>query len=341
MPTSKLHTLIVALFVLVLAASAPNAVRAMDFTDAAGRHVVIPDHIQRVMAAGPPAQVLIYAVAPGKMVGWVRAPGESAKAFLLPAVRDLPAHGRITGKDGGVDPKAIQALKPDLIVDVGDVTPAYAALADRVQAATGIPYVLLDGQLAATPATIRTLASFIGDSAGAEPLAAFAEGVLSASKAAQNLPAQPTVYYAHNGDGLETALPGSINAEVIEAAGARNAAAPLGKGGFAKATIDQIAAWNPDMILALDPDLARLLVTDKAWAGVAATRQNHVLNAPDLPFGWIDTPPGVNRLIGVMWLIDRLHPSAGMFDLADRTRQYYHLFYHVDLSDEQVQHLLR
>jgi hypothetical protein len=44
------------------------------FIDSAGRAVVLPDSIERVMAAGPPASVLLYALAPEMMVGWVREP---------------------------------------------------------------------------------------------------------------------------------------------------------------------------------------------------------------------------------------------------------------------------
>lgn len=56
-------------------------------TDSAGRSVEIPDRITRVFAAGPPASVLLYVLAPEKMIGWVRAPRESEKPFLLPARR--------------------------------------------------------------------------------------------------------------------------------------------------------------------------------------------------------------------------------------------------------------
>ena len=38
--------------------------RAADFTDSAGRRVLLPDHIDRVLTAGPTADVLVFVLAP-------------------------------------------------------------------------------------------------------------------------------------------------------------------------------------------------------------------------------------------------------------------------------------
>ena len=47
--------------------AAPAAART--FVDAAGRSVEIRDRIERVLVAGPPAQVFVYVLAPEKMIG--------------------------------------------------------------------------------------------------------------------------------------------------------------------------------------------------------------------------------------------------------------------------------
>jgi iron complex transport system substrate-binding protein len=77
-----------------------SAAEAHEITDAAGRKVEIPDKISRVLAAGPPAAVLVYVLAPDKLTGWVQAPSDAEKPFLIPSVRGLPAYGRLTGKGG-------------------------------------------------------------------------------------------------------------------------------------------------------------------------------------------------------------------------------------------------
>jgi iron complex transport system substrate-binding protein len=69
------------------AAFAQEPTRAI--TNSAGRRVELPQRISRVLAAGPPASILLYTLAPEKMIGWVRTPGPAEKAFLLESVHRL------------------------------------------------------------------------------------------------------------------------------------------------------------------------------------------------------------------------------------------------------------
>lgn len=316
--------------------------RAWTFTDAAGRTVDIPDAPGRVLAAGPPAAVLIYALAPDKLAGWVRAPNEAEKEFLAAPYRDLPGLGRLTGKGGTANIEMILAQKPDLILDVGSVDPTYASLADRVQEQTGIPYVLIDGRFDRTPETLREAGRVLAVPEAGETAAAFAETALarlSADLAATPAEQRPRVYYGRGPDGLETGLAGSINTEVLAAAGALNVAEGAGAGGLAEVSLEQVLVWDPEVILAQDPEFARELRADPAWAGVAAVREGRIYVSPALPFGWFDAPPGINRIIGVDWL--RYVLQGGSIDeLRGRARDFYALFYHVDLSDAQLDQLL-
>jgi len=116
-------------------------------TDSAGRSVEIPQRILRVMAAGPPASILLYTLAPEKMIGWVRIPTPAEKAFLKESVRELPEYGRLTGRGGTANLENVLRFKPDLIIDMGSVGPTYVSLANNVQEQTKIPYVLQDPQM--------------------------------------------------------------------------------------------------------------------------------------------------------------------------------------------------
>ena len=101
-------------FLLLLLSFALSSASALDasrsITDSAGRRVEIPQQIARVLAAGPPASILIYTLAPEKMVGWVRTPSPAEKAFLAENVRELPEYGRLTGRGGtaGMPPEGRQ-----------------------------------------------------------------------------------------------------------------------------------------------------------------------------------------------------------------------------------------
>lgn len=259
---------------------------ARPFTDASGRTVEIPDHVTRVLAAGPPASVLVYVLAPDKLTGWVREPGADEKAFLAPAVRDLPTFGRLTGQGGTANMEAVIAAKPDLIIDVGSVNATYKSLADKVQQQTGIPYVLIDGRFKDTAATLRQVGDLLGVKPRAEELASYAENTLKTlDEGLAKLPAgdRPRVYYGRGPDGLETGLAGSINLEILEAAGATNVAASAGKGGLTNVSLEQVLGWNPDVILAASPKFAASVKADPSWASVTAVKEGKVFVRPACP----------------------------------------------------------
>ena len=64
--------LAVAAVALLLGTAAPALARSV--TDSAGRKVEVPDRIERVFAAGPPASILLYMLAPDRMTGWPNPP---------------------------------------------------------------------------------------------------------------------------------------------------------------------------------------------------------------------------------------------------------------------------
>src|SRR5260221_7542399 len=75
--------------VLAVAVSAGPA-RSADFTDAAGRRVTLPAEINRILPADPNAEVLIFVLAPDRLVGLSRLEGRGA---LLPQAGRLPVLG--------------------------------------------------------------------------------------------------------------------------------------------------------------------------------------------------------------------------------------------------------
>jgi iron complex transport system substrate-binding protein len=329
---------------LLLAASAAAADPATHgVVDGAGRTVQVPAKVERVFAAGPPASVILYTLAPEKLLGWTRAPRPDEQAFMPARYAALPELGRLTGRANTANVETVLRLRPDLILDVGSTTETYASLADRVQQQTGLPYVLLDGKFANTVRLYRALGDLVGEPARAKQLADYAERTLAElDRRISSVPPdkRPRVYYGRGPSGLETGLASSINMEVLARVGAVNVAAAAGKGGLTTVSREQVLAWDPDVILALDTRFAAAAADDPVWRGVKAVREHRIYVAPKLPFGWFDSPPGVNRLIGVRWLAKALYPELFPEDLRETTREFYRLFYHVELSAAQLDTLL-
>lgn len=320
------------------------AAEARTITDAAGRKVDIPDTITRVLAAGPPASVLTYVLAPDKLAGWVREPTAEQKAYLMPSVRGLPTYGQLTGKGGSANVEAVLAAKPDIILDVGTVNDTYRSLADKVQAQTGIPYVLIDGSFANSGKTLRDVGAILGVAERAETLATYAESrIKDLNESLAKIPGdqRPRVYYGRGPEGLETGLSGSINVEILDAVGAENVAAAAGKGGLTNVSLEQVLSWKPDVVIAASGKFASSAKKDPLWAELKAVKDGRVYVAPGLPYGWFDSPPAINRLIGVAWLQKLFYPDSFEGDLKAETHEFYKLFYQVDLTDEQMATLLK
>lgn len=325
-----------------LALPRPSRAQGGFVIDGAGREVPIPSVVARVFPSGPPAAILLYTLAPNLLLGWPRANRPEERAYLLPEVGARPEVGRLTGRGNTANLEVVLQLKPDLIVDVGSTTPTFVSLADRVQAQTGVPYALLDGRLDAASHTYRTLGQLVRQAARAEDLARYVETLLETvlQRVKKVSPdKRPRVYYARGPRGLETGLAGSINVEAIEIMGAHNVAGDQ-RGGLAAVSLEQVLAWNPEILVTIDQDFARTVGSDPNWSAVSAVRAGRVHLSPKLPFGWVDFPPSVNRLIGLWWLGKVLYPDLFPENLKPIAREFYARFYHVNVSDEQLDDVL-
>lgn len=319
---------------------------ARTITDSAGRTVEIPDTVGRVYAAGPPASILLYVLAPERLTGWPRPPRDEERPYIAAPYRNLPATGRLTGRGDTANLEVVLRDRPDLIVDFGSIRDTYVSLADRVQTQTGIPYVLIDGRFEATPDSLRLMGAILGVRERADTLARYVEALFADLEAGlAEIPAddRSRVYFARGPEGLETGLKGSINTEIIELAGGRNVADPGDaaiRRGITDVSIEQVIVANPDTIITWDRNFYQAVWNDPIWRNIPAVAAGRVWLSPTAPFGWIDRPPSVNRVIGLKWLSGLFYPERFDFNLAAETRQFYKLFYHVDLSDDELDRLL-
>jgi len=325
----------------------PGAVRAQarrSFVDSAGRRVELPERVERIYAAGPPASILVFAIAPDKLIGWTTAWREAERPFIARRYADLPTLGRLTGRGNTANVEVVLQAKPDFIIDYGTVSPTLASLADRVQQQTGIPYLLLDGDFDRMTDAIRLIGTVAGEEKRAEALARYAQETVSEiNRRVAKVPAdkRPRVYYGRGPQGLNTGLAGSISAEFIEQLGAVNVAAALGRGGLVQVSIEQVLRWNPDVVITIDSNFHALARSHPLWRELPAIRAGRFHLAPNVPFGWIDFPPSINRLIGLRWLARILYPDVFPEDLRPIVSDFYTRCYHQAPTEAQLDALLR
>lgn len=300
-----------------------------------------------IVAAGQPAAILILALAPARLLGWPRRPAAAALA-LLPRSADRPELGALSSGGAPADLETIAALRPEVILDYGDVDPDFRAIAERVRRRVGRPYRMIDGALRRTPDALVEAGALLGASARAGRLAAEATRILSRWSASAK--AGPSFYYARGGDGLETGFAGSLATEALEGGGWRNVATggrdiarpsiarpSIARPSIARISREQFAQWDPEAVVTLDPRFARSAAADPVWRDRRGGGRRRLLLLPDVPFGWIDRPPSINRLLGCAWLGEFDSPPSRAAEIAS---DFASLFYDRRPSRDQARALV-
>jgi len=318
-------------------------------TDMAGRTVIVPRKIHKVMGMSPMGTILIYTLSPELLAGWNvhLEPGELG--FIPEPYRSLPVLGGWYGKNNTGNLEVIIKFHPDVMISMGD--PMGIAAADRVQQQTHIPVYYLDGNLNKLPETYLKAGELLGDPARAAQLAAECRRILDeiSSKVATIPPGKRRrVYYAEGPTGLQTEPGGSMHSEALIFAGAANVAdVPNQQGyGLTPVSMEQVLMWNPEVIVAgydyisSPGEFYRKVWTDPLWDRLAAVRNGMVVETPQYPFNWIDRPPSVNRIIGIEWIAHLLYPDLFPYDMRAETRRFYATFYHVKLTGAELDRIL-
>jgi iron complex transport system substrate-binding protein len=319
-------------------------VRAADFVDSAERYVAIPDRVGRVIGADQSAALLVFVLAPEKLMGWSQPLTRQQRAYLPAKYARLPAVGQLSGPTPTAMADTVARLHPDLIIDTGIVSPEAAARADAIQQQTRIPYILIDGSIQHIPDTLVTVGAMLGVAERGQNLADYARNAIDNLRGrllVTESTSRPLVYYGRGAAGLETGLAGAQVMANIDQAGVINVAGRLGSGELTRVTRDHVIAWNPEIIIAQQRSFYNALQRDRSWRGSAAVTTKRVYLAPAEPFGWIDDPAGVNRIIGLPWLTALFYPDVYQEDLRTNVRDFYDNFYRIKLSDRQLEALLR
>lgn len=288
--------------------------------------------IHRVISAGPVADVFLLSLIPDKLLGLsTHSISAERKQYLSDTVARLPNTGRLAGRASTFPMEKILALNPDIIVDIGSTSESYISTAQRVFEQTGIPYVLISGRLESSARQLRTLGDLLGAPERGNRLADEAQAILSvAHTVRQRVANRPPVkiFFGRSADGLETGLSGSLHAEVIDMLGAHNVAAEAGKNMMARVSMEQLIQWDPDVIITQDANYFRRLKTDRRWENIKAVEQERTYLAPSAPFGWLDGPPGINRLLGILWAAHVFYPALlPRPDYRQAVIRYFALYY--------------
>lgn len=314
-------------------------------TDMAGREVVIPTDIEKIYCAVPTAEALICALAPEKLCAWVNQPSEDVLQYLPDYMADLPVVGGWMGQKVTANMEAIIAAAPDVIIYNASFNTDSKSdeTADQITDQTNIPVLVVYDPLDQIANHFRVMGDYLGMSERGEELAEYCEKIITEiGDMVNTIPDEDlvTVYYAEGEGGLSTDPAGSNHTEVIDFVRGLNIAdvEMLGGQGMTSVSMEQIIKWNPDLILvsASNPTNYNEILTNDVWKDIQAVKDGKVYMTPSLPFNWFDRPPNITRIIGIQWFAKVLYPEYVDIDINSRIKEFYSLFFNVEITDDDV-----
>ena len=321
-----------------------------EITDMAGRKVTVPtaENIESVFSAGPVAAIFLYMVAPDKLLGWNYELNDVEKSIILDKYQDLPNFGM----GDAVNYEAVIAANPTIAINSGKINDAMVSDCDALSESLGIPVVAVDNELNNSAEAFRFMGELLGVEDHAEELAQYAEQVFTDINVLSDIPEEKkvSVYFGNGEDSLETAPRGSQHAQILDAINAVNVAdLELGDGSRVQISAEQLLAWDPDVIVVngepkadkSGSSAAEDILSNPDYASLKAVQDQKVYGTPNAPFSWVDRPAGPNRLIGMRWFSAVIYPEYIKCDINEEIHKFFDLFYHVDLSDEQLENVLK
>ena len=209
----------------------------------------------------------------------------------------------------------------------------------------GIPVVFVEAKLEDYGAAYKVLGELLGmEDRGNELSAYCTQAYDKVESTMATIPESERVNMAYllGENGLNAIAKTSFQGQVIDMV-ANNVVVVddvSGKGSGNEISLEQIALWDPELVIFQKGSIYESVGDDSAWQGIAAIANDNYYEVPNNPWCWMKNPPTVNQLMGMQWLPRLLYPDAFDDSIQDVTRAYYHTMYGYDLTDAELSELL-
>ena len=329
--------------------SYPDGVETYTYTDDYGRDVLLRKDITKIVASGPNAQMILVTLAPEMMVGLAEAPSMAQSRYFPDYYIDMPTLGQFYGKKMSLNLENLMQTDTEIIIDVGEIKEDGNEDMDNIQKQTGIATIYVEASPETYPEAYRKLGKILGKEEEAEQLAAYCEETIKRAETIKGKLSESdvkTVLYGVSSTGLNCNVAGSIQARVIEFIGARNAIQlpedeVNGRDGGNPVDFETLYNADPDFVV-LGPGgpYDKLTSDDSQWKELRAVKEGHYYEVPGLPYSWMSGPPSVNQVLGARWLMSIVYPDLYEGDIYEDAKEFYRLFWHYELSDEEAAEML-
>ena len=204
----------------------------------------------------------------------------------------------------------------------------------------GIPVIFIEAKLSDYGAAYERLGELLSMEERGSELSTYCTDVYNKTVTTmENIPENERVRMAYllGDNGLNAIAKTSFQAAVVDMVADNVVVVDdvSGKGNGNEISLEQIALWNPDLIVFQTGSIYDTVGDDPAWAGIAAIDSGNYYQVPNVPYCWLNNPPTVNQLMGLQWLPRLLYPEQYDNDLYKTVAGYFKTFYGYDLSESE------
>jgi len=355
----KLRSVAFALSLLLLFSLLPGCVgqeakantgqgEIVTFTDSCGREVELPKEITRIAPSGVVATMILDTIAPEYMVCISNTPSSEQFKYLPDNLVKLPTTGQLYGSKSTINLESLLSADPQVIIDLGDPKEGIEKDMDAVQKQTGVPTIFIQADLPNMAQAYRTLGEILsGKEERGEELAAFIDETMTMAaenKAKISEEDRISVMYTSGTSGLNSNAKGSVQSQVMDLVGAENAIVVneiSNKGGGNTVSLEQLYLFDPDMILFTTGSVYSSVSEDPAWMRLKAISSDAYYEIPGMPYNWMSNPPSINMVLGIWWFGNLLYPDVYSYDMKEKAKEMYLLFWNYQLSEEEANAMLQ
>lgn len=324
---------------------AAQAQEPVTVTDQTGEEIILDGPAERVVTVPMPAAAMFIAIdgSADRLAGMHQqskaAIAEGILGEFFPGALDVPTD--MIGTQFAPNVEEMLAVNPDLVFQWANRgADVISPMTDVGLDVIGLTY----GSQEEAEEWIRIMGEVAGEEEKADRLIDWHRTTLAdLQETVEAIPEEdrPTVLYLGRFlSELRAPGTGTYQAWAVEAAGGINPAAGLS--GWTAVNIEQVLAWNPDVILlnnfeeGLDP---QDVYDDPQMAGISAVENRRVYMMPLGGYRW--DPPSHESPLSWHWLAMIIHGDAVDYPIREEIKESYGWIYGQTPTEEQIDEILR
>ena len=326
-------------FYIQNAPPAEAGITTRTITDMGGNQVQIPAVVKSavITCCGGASHEFAVLGAQDLIIGQPKKCISDNLLVIMPEFADTPD----VGSFDNVNVEDILRLNPDIVV--GSVTAKEGN--GRIKA-TGIPVVeVLTGKatLETLPKEFEMVGIILGREEQANKLVSYWDEKLALVKdRTSHVPEneRKKVYYMLGGT-LHTNGRSSWGHSFVTAAGGINVAESIDA--KRDIVIEELLNWNPGVIITSSNEgvyiTADEVKNNAQLSDILAVKDNKIYECPIGTFWW--DRPSPESPLGILWLAKALYPEEfADISIEDETRSFFNEYYHYNLTDDEITHIL-